>query len=148
MTLHRLHPRPRVQRTAWTDLNGQWQFAYDDDNLGLSERWQDDASRFDRTITVPFPPESEMSGIGDTGFHPVLWYRRTFEARATPKTRLLLHFGAVDYRATVWVNGDLVASHEGGQTPFSADITASLANDGLQIVVVRAEEEVGHPLHE
>jgi beta-galactosidase/beta-glucuronidase len=141
MTEQRLHPRPRVQRADWIDLNGQWQFAYDDADRGLAERWQDDAARFDRTITVPFPPESEMSGIGDTAFHPVLWYRRTFAASAAPGTRLLLHFGAVDYRASVWVNGDLVATHEGGHTPFSADITASLSAGGEQVVVVRAEDQ-------
>jgi beta-galactosidase/beta-glucuronidase len=135
-----LHPRPRVQREAWTDLNGQWQFAYDDADAGLRERWQDDAARFDRTITVPFPPESKLSGIGDTSFHPVLWYRRTFSASADTG-RLLLHFGAVDYRARVWVNGDLVATHEGGHTPFSADITASLRAGGEQVVVVRAEDQ-------
>jgi beta-galactosidase/beta-glucuronidase len=137
-----LHPRPRVQRAEWTDLNGQWQFAYDDADTGFRERWQDDAKRFNRTITVPFPPESEMSGINDKGYHPVLWYRRSFKANAKPGQRLLLHFGAVDYRARVWVNGDLVAAHEGGHTPFSADITASLTS-GEQVVVVRAEDQPG-----
>jgi beta-galactosidase/beta-glucuronidase len=135
-----LHPRPRVQRARWIDLNGQWQFAYDDADVGIGERWQDDAKRFDRSIAVPFPPESEMSGIGDTSFHPVLWYRRTFPADCK-SGRLLLHFGAVDYRAKVWVNGDLVASHEGGHTPFSADITASLKSGGEQVIVVRAEDQ-------
>lgn len=135
-----LHPRPRVQRARWADLNGQWQFAYDDADAGIRERWQDDAKRFDRTIIVPFPPESEMSEINDKGFHPVLWYRRTFKAAAAPGQRLLLHFGAVDYRARVWVNGDLVATHEGGHTPFTADITASL-KPGEQVVVVRAEDQ-------
>ena len=84
-------------------------------------------SRFVKVV-VPFAPESEMSGIGETGFHPVLWYRRTFTAPATPG-RVLLHFGAVDYRASVWVNGDLVATHEGGHTPFSADM-ANVQSDG------------------
>lgn len=136
-----LHPRPRVQRDRWTSLNGQWQFAYDDTDRGLRDRWQDDPARFKRTITVPFPPESEMSGIGDTGFHPVLWYRRTFEWKAQRGKRLLLHFGAVDYRASVWVNGDLVATHEGGHVPFSADITASLGKSSEHVVVVRAEDQ-------
>lgn len=139
-TASTLHPRPRVQRAGWTDLNGEWQFAYDDGDTGLGERWQDDAKRFDRTIMVPFPPESEMSGINDKGYHPVLWYRRTFRASAEAGKRLLLHFGAVDYRARVWVNGDLVATHEGGHTPFSADITSSLEPDE-QVVVVRAEDQ-------
>jgi len=136
-----LHPRPRVTRPHWTDLNGTWQFAYDDTNVGIREHWQADAVHFDRQIVVPFPPESEMSGIGDTAFHPVLWYRRTFAASANPGERLLLHFGAVDYRASIWVNGALVAEHEGGHTPFSADITANLVAGGEQVVVVRAEDQ-------
>ena len=136
-----LHPRPRVTRPHWTDLNGTWQFACDDANSGIREHWQVDAAHFDRQIVVPFPPESEMSGIGDTSFHPILWYRRTFSAAANPGERLLLHFGAVDYRASVWVNGSLVAEHEGGHTPFSADITANLIAGGEQVVVVRAEDQ-------
>jgi beta-galactosidase/beta-glucuronidase len=137
-----LHPRPRVTRADWVDLNGTWQFAYDDADAGLGERWQENPGKFDRQIVVPFAPESEMSGIGDTGFHPVLWYRRTFAAPATAG-RVLLHFGAVDYRASVWVNGDLVATHEGGHTPFTADITASLKSGAEQVVVVRAEDRPG-----
>ena len=136
-----LHPRPRLTRASWFDLNGTWQFAYDDSDLGLAGRWQDDPARFTRQILVPFPPESELSGIGDTSFHPVLWYRRSVAATPVASQRLLLHFGAVDYRARVWVNGDLVATHEGGHTPFSADITASLKADGEQVIVVRAEDQ-------
>ena len=123
-----LHPRPRLTRETWIDLNGSWGFAYDDDDVGLDQRWYDDAGQFGRSIVVPFPPESKLSGIADTGFHPVLWYRRTFEMQPG-EGRLLLHFGAVDYRAQVWVNGDLVATHVGGHSPFSADITASLRPD-------------------
>ena len=137
-----LHPRPRVTRADWVDLNGTWQFAYDDADAGVGERWPENPGKFDRQIVVPFAPESEMSGIGDTGFHPVLWYRRTFAAPATAG-RVLLHFGAVDYRASVWVNGDLVATHEGGHTPFTADITASLKSGAEQVVVVRAEDRPG-----
>lgn len=142
-TADKLHPRPRVRRETWIDLNGLWKFAYDDADQGIDERWQDKPSRFDRSITVPFPPESELSGINDKSFHPVLWYRRTFSV-PTPEHaggRLLIHFGAVDYRATVWVNGQHVADHEGGHTPFSADITSSLTASGEQVVVVRAEDQ-------
>jgi beta-galactosidase/beta-glucuronidase len=138
-----LHPRPQTQRARWTDLNGTWQFAYDDDDRGRDVGWQERAEAFDRQIVVPFPPESEMSGIGDTGFHPVVWYRREFSAQRRAGERLLLHFGAVDYRADVWVNGQLVASHEGGHSSFSADITAVLAESGAQVVVVRAEDQPG-----
>ncbi|MDC9823771.1 glycoside hydrolase family 2 TIM barrel-domain containing protein [Devosia sp. ZB163] len=134
-----LHPRPRLTRQRWFDLCGTWDFAYDDDNLGLDGRWFEQPEKFDRQIQVPFPPESELSGINDKGYHPVVWYRRTFPAVQEEGERLILHFGAVDYSARVWVNGQLVATHEGGHTPFSADITTALG-EGEQVVVVRAED--------
>jgi beta-galactosidase/beta-glucuronidase len=134
------HPRPQLTRAGWTDLCGTWDFAYDDEGVGLHECWQAGDRAFDRTIEVPFPPESPLSGINDRGFHPVVWYHRTFQHSRTPGRRLHLHFGAVDYRAQVWVNGSLVAVHEGGHTPFSADITAALVESGTQSVVVRAED--------
>ena len=137
-----LHPTPQFAREQWTDLTGPWGFVYDDGDVGLDRRWQDQTEVFDRTITVPFPPESRASGIGDPAFHPVVWYRRTF--RVSPEDRerrLILHFGAVDYRARVWVNGQLVAEHEGGMTPFHADITTALLDDDAdQVIVVRAED--------
>ena len=140
MTDTPLHPRPRLTRERWTDLCGTWQFAHDDADIGRDARWFADAAPFTRQIQVPFPPESELSGINDKGYHPVVWYRRSFAATATDGERLLLHFGAVDYKAEVWVNGALVATHEGGHTPFVADITGELDPGGEQVVVVRAED--------
>jgi beta-galactosidase/beta-glucuronidase len=143
------YPRPQFCREGWTNLNGQWRFAFDDDNVGLAERWQDatregldsGTSPFDRVITVPFCFQSELSGIGETDFHDVVWYARTFEYTPGDDERLLLNFGAVDYRATVWVNGMQVASHEGGHTPFSADVTDALAGEvGVNVLIVRAED--------
>jgi len=136
-----LHPRPRLTRARWTDLSGPWQFAYDDADAGLDGRWFEHPEHFDRTITVPFCPESKLSGIGDKSFHPYLWYRKTFTERPPEGGRLLLHFGAVDYRANVWVNGNLVATHEGGHSSFSADVTAALTPEGEQVIVVRAEDQ-------
>jgi beta-galactosidase/beta-glucuronidase len=130
------------------DLSGTWAFAYDDDDVGREQRWPESTKAFDRTIEVPFPPESKLSGIGDGGFHPVIWYRRTFTLQPAASKRLLLHFAAVDYRASVWVNGRLVVEHEGGHTPFFADITDVLRPDGKQTVVVRAEDlpgDLGQP---
>ncbi len=144
--LSTVHPRPQLTRPRWTDLCGSWQFAYDDADLGTREGWPERDDVFDRTIIVPFPPESVASGIGDEGFHPVVWYRRTFTAPSGLGERVLLHFGAVDYRASVWVNGRLVAVHEGGHTPFSADITDDLVArdaDVEQVLVVRAEDVPG-----
>ena len=134
------HPRPQLVRDRWTDLCGTWRFAYDDDDIGLDAGWARDPEALDRSIQVPFPPESPASGVADPTYHPVVWYSRTFTAPQQPGERLLLHFGAVDYRATVWVNGTQVATHEGGHTPFSADITAALHPDGEQVVTVRAED--------
>ncbi|ADV65753.1 glycoside hydrolase family 2 protein [Deinococcus maricopensis] len=138
------HPRPQLTRAHWMDLCGTWAFAYDDDDVGLDEGWfQPDAARaFPRTIQVPFPPESPASGVHDRSFHPVVWYARTLDlTRPTDGERVLLQFGAVDYRASVWVNGQLVAQHQGGHTPFTADITAALNSDGVSTVVVRAEDD-------
>lgn len=136
------HPRPQLTREHWTDLSGTWNFTHDDANVGLQQGWSERSEMFDRTIIVPFPPESQASGVGDPAFHPVVWYRRTFQATQVDQQRVLLHFGAVDYQAHVWVNGKLVAQHQGGHTPFSADITAALRTDnGEQVVVVRAEDQ-------
>src|SRR5690348_11330329 len=137
------HPRPQFTRARWLDLCGPWQFAYDDADVGLDEQWAAHPDPFDRTIIVPYPPESRASGIADPAFHPVVWYRRTFRVAAEDRgQRLILHFGAVDYIAHVWVNGTLVAQHEGGQTPFRADITAALQpGNAEQVIVVRAEDQ-------
>lgn len=135
------YPRPQLVRERWIDLQGTWGFAYDDANQGRDEHWERDADVFDRSITVPFPPESPASGIGDTSFHSVVWYRRVFRVAPEDRAqRLLLHFGAVDYHANVWLNGQHVAEHVGGHTPFTADITGALIPDEEQCVVVRAQD--------
>ncbi|WP_104991707.1 glycoside hydrolase family 2 protein [Deinococcus sp. NW-56] len=136
------HPRPQLTRERWEDLSGVWQFRHDDDDLGLQERWFEQGEGFGEQIVVPFPPESRASGLRATGYHPVVWYSR--EVRVAPEDRagrVLLHFGAVDYRAQVWVNGRLVAEHEGGHTPFTAEITPALEPGETQTVVVRAEDD-------
>ncbi len=131
------YPRPQFVREQWMCLNGEWEFEFDDDRVGDRERWYENGA-FSRTIQVPFCYQSEMSGIADTSFHDVVWYRRKFEVPDAYKgRRLILHFGAVDYEASVWVNGRLVAAHEGGHTPFRTDITDVL-EDGENVVVVKA----------
>lgn len=139
-TLDGAYPRPQLVRRAWCDLSGEWDFARDD---ALAARLGD--VRFDRTIVVPFPPESPASGIHETGFLPCVWYRRRFGRDELDAAgfgdgarRVLLHFGAVDHTATVWLNGQLVATHRGGQSPFTADITDAVDADGDNVLVVRA----------
>jgi beta-galactosidase/beta-glucuronidase len=144
------YPRPQLMRPHWHDLSGTWDFAWDDD-----EEYEHDDVPFSRRIEVPFPPESPASGIHETGFHSRAWYRRTVgaaelraagaptDAGAAPG-RMLLHFGAVDHAASVWVNGHLVATHVGGQTPFAADITRLVGAEGDEYtIVVRAVDLPG-----
>ncbi|MGY0021740.1 glycoside hydrolase family 2 protein [Streptomyces sp. YJ-C3] len=139
------HPRPQLVRDPdWRDLSGPWQFAHDDADRGRSGRWMDPDTTepFTRVITVPHPPESEASGMGDTDFHPVLWYRRTITVpRPAAGRRLLVHFGAVDHRAEVWLNGHPVGRHTGGHTGFTCDLTDAVVEDGEQVLVVRTEDQ-------
>jgi beta-galactosidase/beta-glucuronidase len=131
------YPRPQLQRAQWTSLDGTWRFRYDDERVLTAPQKID---HWPLEITVPFPPESKASGIGDPGFHSACWYERDFELQPGNQ-RIILRFGAVDYAARVWVNGRLAASHEGGHTPFSADITHFLDASGRQTVTVLAEDD-------
>jgi beta-galactosidase/beta-glucuronidase len=138
---HSTHPRPQLERSQWRDLGGSWRFAFDD-----AGAWREPSDvRFDREITVPYAPESQRSGIHDTGFHPVVWYGLTvpLEDSELPRdgSRLLLHFGAVDYAARVWVGDALVAEHRGGHTPFCADVTEAALRDPHLQITVRAEDD-------
>ena len=131
------YPRPQLQRSQWTTLNGNWRFRYDDAAVLITPQ---DIDAWPSQIRVPFPPESQASGIGDRGFHKACWYERDFELMPD-EGRVILRFGAVDYSAKVWVNGHLAATHEGGHTPFYADITHLLDKSGKQTVTVRAEDD-------
>ena len=139
------YPRPQLRRDIWQSLDGQWRFTWDDE---LRYRLPADVRHWTHSIQVPFCPESRRSGIGDTGFHRACWYQRDFELTPPPKdvdgrpSRVThLHFGAVDYEAEVWVNDVLVAEHQGGHTPFTADISYVLRESGQQQVTVRARDD-------
>lgn len=135
------HPRPQLIRPIWQSLDGEWEFAHDDDDVGLAQRWQAGGT-LPLRIRVPFVPESAASGIGDESFHPVVWYRRTIDLPAAGATdRRILHLGAVDHTADVWVDGNHVVHHVGGQTAFSADITDALVGEAPHTVVVRAYDD-------
>ena len=131
------YPRPQLERAQWQSLDGSWRFLFDRDRR---LRHPADITAWPLRIEVPYPPESQASGVGERGFNPVVWYQREFEADARGG-RVLLHFGAVDYLAHVWVNGVHVGSHEGGHTPFRFDVTAALDPSGRQVVTLRAEDD-------
>ena len=128
------YPRPQFRRSRWASLDGTWSFSRSPGSHPKSVIWSD-------TIEVPYPPESRLSGLALEGELPVVWYRRTFEVpEAWDGERLLLHFGAVDYRAEVWLNGHRAGGHEGGYTPFTIDVTELVREGGSQDLCVRAED--------
>ena len=129
------HPRPDAFRTNWLTLNGEWQFEVDTKADGEA-RGLSTGKELAKKIIVPFCPESKLSGISNYGFMTHTWYRRTFDTPASMKgKRVRLHFGAVDYQAWVWVNGQPVGSHVGGSVAFNFDITRFLREDRNELVV-------------
>ena len=134
------YPRPQFRREGWQNLNGEWEFAFDDKNEGIkSGLWQGNTA-LPLKINVPFSYEYPASGVGDAAQHDVVWYRRTFEiAEENRGSRALLCFNAADYQTDVWLNGAHVLTHTGGFTPFSADITDFLKKGG-NVIVVRCED--------
>jgi hypothetical protein len=125
------YPRPQLVRERWINLNGQWDLAITDSGARVPETFPD-------RILVPFPVESQLSGV-TRAVRPTerVWYRRAFDLPGLRAgERWLLHFGAVDWEARVWVNGQVVGVHRGGYDPFSFDITDPLRSDGAQEVVV------------
>ncbi|HEY0827088.1 MAG TPA: glycoside hydrolase family 2 TIM barrel-domain containing protein [Bacilli bacterium] len=135
------YPRPQFVRNDWLNLNGVWQFAFDDERKGERDKWYLSAEFFDREIQVPFCFESKLSNICDTSIHDIVWYQRSFTLTpAFQGKRTLLHFGAVDYIANVWVNGHFIGLHEGGHTSFTLDITSAI-QVGDNVLTVRAEDD-------
>jgi beta-galactosidase/beta-glucuronidase len=131
------HPRPDMLRADWQSLNGSWEFDFDDSDKGQAERWQAGSRKFSKKILVPYCFQSKLSGIGDPAFHDVVWYRRSLQIPESWRSkRIQLQFGAVDYEAKVWVNGEFAGSHRGGHTPFSMEIT-DLLKSGVNTVVLR-----------
>ncbi|MCE9525889.1 MAG: hypothetical protein K8R36_07525 [Planctomycetales bacterium] len=122
--VHPEYPRPQLVRKDWTNLNGLWDYAIVSAEAGQPQE-------FTGKILVPFPVESSLSGVMKrVGLKEKLWCRRSLVARKPQDgSRVLLHFGAVDWETTVWVNGKEVTNHRGGYDPFSADITDALLAD-------------------
>lgn len=108
------HPRPQMIRTNWTDLNGLWDFCFDDDNSGLTQNGYLREDFFDRQICVPYAYQTRKSLIDCQEHHPIVWYRRPLAVTRQNARRYLLHFEAVDYASDVFVDGHHLFHHEGG----------------------------------
>lgn len=131
------YPRPQLARSRWLNLNGVWDYLGRKGGTGLVA--PPPASAYRERILVPYPVQSALSGIGR--HDEDMWYRRTFTLPAEwRQQRVVLNFGAVDQIATVWVNDHLVASHAGGYTAFSADITDALRYDGSDEIAVHVAD--------
>ncbi len=132
------HPNPQFQRSRWENLNGVWEFEIDRSASGEDRRLYQ-AKKYSRTITVPFCPESRLSGVGMTDFLNSVWYRRTISVKKDDN-RIILHIGACDYLTTCYINAVKVGSHKGGYTSFSFDIT-DYVHDGDNTVVIHALDQ-------
>lgn len=134
------HPRPDFQRENWLNLNGEWQFAFDEMNEGILHEWYKAGRSLQEKIMVPFCYQSKLSGIHDKRLCSVIWYKRVFSCPESMNgKRVLLRFGAVDYRCQVYVNGLCIGMHEGGYTPFAFEITHHLRADENE-VCLRVED--------
>ncbi len=134
------YPRPQFVRPEWLCLNGEWQFEIDAGDSGLERGLLQ--RELKGRILVPFCPESPLSGVGHTDFMNAVWYRRTVAIpEAWRGRRVLLHFQAVDYDATVWVNGVEVGRHRGGFTPFTCDLSGVASPGETITIVVRARDD-------
>ncbi len=138
------HPDPQFERASWLNLNGEWDFEFDFGN-SKKESGIIDRKDWETKIVVPFCPESKLSGIEHTDFIPAVWYRRTVEITAEQlKGNVILHFGAVDYETTVYVNGKKAGYHTGGYASFKFDITEYLT-EGENVIIVNAVDDVRNP---
>ncbi len=136
------HPRPQFERVDWLNLNGAWTFAFDFGRSGAQSGFAD-SQGFERTILVPFCPESFLSGVAHTDFIESLWYHRTFSVPAEWAGRsILLHFGGVDFQCEAFVDGQLVGRHWGGTSSFSFDISAQAAPGSEHQLVLAVQDEL------
>lgn len=134
------HPRPDFERAQWQNLNGQWQFEFDSLDQGINNKWLEGNAAFSHRITVPFPWGSQLSGVKDKA--DIAWYKREITINPEWKNkRTFLTIGASDWETTVWLDGKLLGTHQGGYTPFSFDLTELVTYGKAQKLVVRVDDK-------
>ena len=135
------YPRPQFERADWQNLNGPWTYTFDFGKTGIDRKFFD-SKGFDGTITVPFCPESKLSGVGYTDFIPSIWYQRTIRIPESWRDRrTMLGFGAVGYFCAVYIDGSLVGRHWGSSDSFGFDITDYVSDGAEHSLVVRVEDD-------
>ena len=140
------HPKPQFYRENWLNLNGKWAFEVDNNLCGAQKGMQKPDAKYNSEIIVPFCPESKLSGIENKDFMYSVWYKRTVTlTKENLNGRVILHFGAVDYRCTVYVNGKEAGSHAGGYVSFSFDITDFVVV-GDNVITVNANDDPNDPM--
>lgn len=135
------YPEPQFKRKDWANLNGTWNFSFDDENSGIKEQWFK-KYEWHQKIEVPFAYQTKLSGINDQSEHSIVWYQREFSASVSSSESLVLHFGAVDFKCDVWIDGQHIGNHSGGHTSFSFDISEYVDKANKHIITVRAEDPV------
>lgn len=137
------YPRPQLVRNMWTNLNGAWDFLFDDKNAGENQKWYENFPEKKLEIQVPFTYETKLSGIEDQTVHKQVWYHRNIELTAEEITgkKILLHFEGSDFITKLWVNGEYAGSHRGGYARFSFDITSYL-QEGENQITVKVEDSL------
>ena len=134
------HPRPDFERAQWQNLNGQWQFEFDSLDQGINKKWSEGNAVFSQRITVPFPWGSKLSGVKDKA--DIAWYKRELTISSDWKNKsTFLTIGASDWETTVWLDGKLLGTHQGGYTPFSFDLTEHVVYGKAQKLVVRVNDK-------
>ena len=140
------HPKPQFQRSSWLNLNGTWSFEIDNSRSGSARGLQNTDAALSCQITVPFCPESDLSGIGNKDFMLGVWYqKKVVLTEAQCAGRVFLHFGAVDYDATVYINGQQVGAHKGGYISFKFEITDQV-HPGENTITVNAIDDCRDPM--
>mgnify|MGYP001008433473 CR=1 FL=1 len=135
------YPRPQFVRNQWVNLNGRWEFGFDDDNVGEKERWFHEFPEM-KKINVPFAYETKLSGIEDETVHHYVWYHTKFEIpEPSQKQKLMLHFEGSDFITKVWVNGEYAGEHKGGYSRFSFEIS-NLLKKGTNTLTVKVEDSL------
>lgn len=135
------YPRPQFRRDNWQNLNGEWEFEFDDKDEGVVKKYYL-GKKFTKKINVPFTYQYEASGINDKTVHDIVWYKRTFFIEKENQNKnVLLCFNGVDYIADVWVNGIHVLNHKGAYSEFKCDITKFVKN-GENLLAVRCEDRL------